>query len=81
MARVKTTLYVDPQVLRATRAYAVRKGKSASAVVEDALREFLGLALVDRIRARADLDEEEAMRLAYDGLRAARRERRRGTTG
>jgi hypothetical protein len=76
MARSKTTVYLDPQVLRATRVAAARAGKRDSDVVEEALREYLGLAVIDRIRSRSDLDEEEAMRLAYEELHAMRRERR-----
>ncbi len=76
MARAKTTVYLDPQVLRATRVAAARAGKRDSDVVEEALREYLGLAVIDRIRSRSDLDEEEAMRLAYEELHAMRRERR-----
>jgi hypothetical protein len=76
MARAKTTIYLDPQVLRATRVAAARAGKRDSDVVEDALREYLGLAVIDRIRSRANLEEDEAMRLAYDELHAMRRERR-----
>jgi hypothetical protein len=70
---------VDASVLRAARAYAARKGLSESEVIEDALREHLGFASLERIRARADLSEEEAMRLAYDELHSMRAERRKPT--
>ncbi len=76
MARSKATIYLDPDVLRATRVQAARTGKRDSDVVEEALREYLGLAVIDRIRSRSDLDEEAAMRLAYEELHAMRRERR-----
>jgi hypothetical protein len=58
------------------RVHAARKGKRDSDVVEEALREYLGLAVIDRIRSRSDLDEDKAMRLAYEELHAMRRERR-----
>lgn len=77
MARSKATVYLDPDVLRATRVRAARTGKRDSDVVEEALREYLGLAVIDEIRAKADLDEDEAMKLAYDELHAMRRERRK----
>jgi hypothetical protein len=77
MARAKATVYLDPEVLRATRIRAARTGKRDSDVVEDALREYLGLAVIDRIRSRSDLDPEEATRLAYEELHGARREHRR----
>jgi hypothetical protein len=76
MARAKATVYLEPDVLRAMRVHAARKGKRDSDVVEEALREYLGLAAIDRIRSRSDLDEDEAMRLAYEELHAMRRERR-----
>ena len=79
MARTKTTVYLEPEVLRATRIRAARTGKRDSQVVEDALREFLGLSVVDEIRAKADLDERTALNLAYGELHALRRERRKAS--
>jgi hypothetical protein len=75
MARAKATVYLDPDVLRATRVRAARTGRRDSDIVEDALREYLGIALIDRIRSRSDLTAEDAERLAYEELHAARRER------
>jgi hypothetical protein len=69
--------HLDPEVLRATRVAAARAGKRDSDVVEDALREYLGLDLLQRIWEKADLSEEEAMKLAYDELHAMRVERRK----
>lgn len=79
MARTKTTVYLDPQVLRAARVAAARAGKRDSDVMEEALREYLGLAVIDRMRSRSDLDEDEAMQLAYEELHEMRRERSRAT--
>lgn len=79
MARAKATVYLDPEVLRATRVAAARTGKRDSDVVEEALREYLGLAVIDRIRSRSDLGEDEAMRLAYEELHAMRREKRKAS--
>ena len=76
MPRSKATVYLDPEVLRATRVRAARTGKRDSDVVEEALREYLGLAVIDEIRAKADLDADEAMQLANEELHAMRRERR-----
>lgn len=77
MARSKATVYLDPDVLRATRVRAARTGKRDSDVVEEALREYLGLAVIDEIRAKADLEADEAMRLANEELHQMRRERRK----
>lgn len=76
MARSKATVYLDPDVLRATRVRAARTGKRDSDVVEEALREYLGIGLLERIWERADLSEDEAMKLANDELHAMRAERR-----
>jgi hypothetical protein len=73
--REKTTIYVDRDVLRATRAAAARTGRSVSDVVETALRDFLGMSLIQRVQEKADLGEEEAMKLAYQELHAMRRSR------
>lgn len=75
MAKAKTTVYLDEDVLRATRVAAARRGKRDSEVLEDALRAYLRLGVVDRIRSRSDLTEEEALELAYSELRAMRTER------
>jgi hypothetical protein len=77
----KVTLYVDQDVLRAARVRAARTDKRDSEVVEDALRAYLGFDVLERVWARSNLNEDEAMRLAVDETRAARRERRaaRGT--
>jgi hypothetical protein len=76
VARTKTTVYLDPEVLRAMRVSAARKGRRDSDIVEDALREYLGFAAIDRIRARSDLTGDEALKLATEEVRAHRREQR-----
>jgi hypothetical protein len=72
MPRSRTTLSIDDQVLRAARIAAARSGKRDSELVEDALRAYLGLAAVDRVRAKSELTAEAADRLAYDELHASR---------
>lgn len=79
MARKKTTVYVDEDVLRAAKVYAARKDLRDSDVFETALRKYLGLDLFEAVWQRnADLDPEDATDLAYGELDAARRERRVG---
>ncbi len=76
MVRRKTTVYVDEGVLRAAKVYAARKDIRDSDVVETALREFLGLDVLQPVWDRnRDLDPEEADRLAYDELTAVRTQR------
>ena len=62
MAKVKTTLSIDEGLLRQVRVRAARTGRRDSEVLEAALRE--GLGIIDRIRAKARLGEEEAYELA-----------------
>jgi hypothetical protein len=62
--KVRTTMTIDEDVLRAVRVRAARSDKRPSEVIEDALREALGLDLLRRIWEKADLSEDEAMALA-----------------
>ncbi|MCA1841058.1 MAG: ribbon-helix-helix protein, CopG family [Actinobacteria bacterium] len=75
MAKIRTTLTIDEEVWRAVKVRAARAGKGDSQVIEEALSRDLGLDLLDRIWSRADLSEEEAMKLALEGQRAGRRRR------
>ena len=82
MARRKTTVYVDEEVLRAAKVYAARKDIRDSEVIETALREYLGLDVLQPVWDRnRDLDPDEADRLAYAELDAARAERHRPKRG
>jgi hypothetical protein len=76
MGKVRTTLTVDEEVLRAVKVQAARSGKGESQVIEEALRRDLGLDLLERLWEKADLSEDEAMDLALEAQRAARRRRR-----
>ncbi len=73
---MRTTLTIDEDVLRAVKVRAARAGKGDSEMIEEALRRDLGFALLDRIWANADMDEDEAMDLALEAQREVRRERR-----
>jgi hypothetical protein len=76
MPKARTTVTLDENVLRAVRVKAARTGRRDSEVIEEALRRDLGLDLLERIWARADLDEDEAMRIAVEEQHKARRARR-----
>ena len=76
MAKTRTTVTLDEEVLRAVKVKAARTGKGDSEVIEEALRKDLGFDLLDRLWARNDLDEDEAMELALEAQRWARRQRR-----
>ena len=77
MARQKTTVYIEEDVLRAARVRAARNGRRDSDIAESALRAYLGFDLLERIwdrNAQAPLSEDEALGLAYDELHAMRAE-------
>jgi hypothetical protein len=78
MGKVRTTLTVDAEVLRAVKVRAARSGKGDSEVIEEALRRDLGLDLLDRLWARNRLSEEAAMALAVEAQHEVRRRRRSG---
>jgi metal-responsive CopG/Arc/MetJ family transcriptional regulator len=76
MAKVRTTLTIDEEVLRAVKVRAARSGKADSEVIEEALRRELGLDLLERLWARNELPEEEAAKLAVEAQHRSRRSRR-----
>ena len=76
MTKTRTTLTIDADVLRAVKVRAARTGKGDGDVIEDALRLHLGLDLLDRLWARNDLAEGEAMALAVEAQHATRRRKR-----
>jgi Arc/MetJ family transcription regulator len=73
MAKTRTTLTIDDAVLRAVKVRAARTGKGDSEVIEDVLRRELGLDLLDRLWARNDLGEEEAVALGVEAQHSTRR--------
>ncbi len=76
MPKIKTTMYVDQDVLREIRVAAARRGRPVSELIDDALRESTLIGLLERVWARnADLSEADAMELANSELRAMRVER------
>jgi len=72
MARVRTTLTVDADLLRAVKVRAARTGKGDSEVIEEALRRDLGLELLDRIWAANRLSEDEALALGVEAQHSTR---------
>ena len=76
MAKARTTVTLDEKVLRAVRVRAARSGRRDSEIIEEALRRELGFELLERIWAKADMDEDEAMRLAVEEQHKARRDTR-----
>lgn len=70
------TLTIDEDVLRAVKARGARTGKSASEVIEEALRRALGFDLLDGLWQRNDLGADEALALAVEAQHETRPRRR-----
>jgi hypothetical protein len=79
MARLKTTLSIDEALMRRVRVRAARTGRRDSDVLEEALG--AGLGVIERIRSKAGLGEEEAVSLAHEVLGETRRPDSRNRTG
>jgi hypothetical protein len=88
MARKKTTIYLEPDLLTATKTLAASSGRREYEVIEDALRAYMRSdeAAAGRSELRAMLDrwteddpglgEDEAIELATREVHAYRREQR-----
>jgi hypothetical protein len=87
MARKKTTIYLEPDLLTATKTLAASSGRREYEVIEDALRAYISgdasvgqrdlRAMLDRWSAQdAGLDEEGAIEFAAREVHAYRSEQR-----
>ena len=72
MQKVRTTLTIDRDVLRAVKVRAARQGRGDLDVIEEALRRDLGLDVLDRLWAANDMDEDKAMALALEAQHKSR---------
>jgi plasmid stability protein len=72
MAKVRTTLTIDEDVLKAVKVRAARSGQRDSDVIEAALRRELGLGLLERLWAKHELSAEEAQDLAVEAQHRTR---------
>ena len=81
MARRKTTMYVEEDLLTAVKVAAARSHRREYEVVEEALRRHLGLQeVLEQIWAGSSphaLPEDEGLALAYEELDALRAENKR----
>ncbi|HEX5481009.1 MAG TPA: hypothetical protein VFZ08_00115 [Terriglobia bacterium] len=69
----KTTVYLEDGLLRAVKVAAARTGQREYQVVEQALRSYLGLELLERVGSRPSLGEKDALSLAYGEVHRSRR--------
>ncbi len=72
MAKTRTTLTIDEDVLRAVKLRAASSGRGDSEVIEEALRSQLGLDFLESMWAKASLNEAEAMDLAVEAQHETR---------
>ncbi len=77
MAKVRTTVTLDQDVLRWVKVRAARQGKGDSEVIEESLRRDLGLDLLEKLWAKNRMDEDEALRLAVEAQHRTRPRRHR----
>ena len=77
MAKVRTTVTINEDVLKLVKVRAARLGKGDSEVIEESLRRDLGLDLLDRLWSKNKMSEGQAMRLAVEAQHSTRRRRRR----
>jgi hypothetical protein len=72
MAKERLTVYLTPEVARALRVSAARRGLKDSDVVEEALREWFLFAGFERLDRTSELSWEEALELAVSEQHASR---------
>ena len=75
MTRKKATVYIDEELLRGAKIMAARTDRKDYEVFEAALRQYLGVEVLEKVWARSDLTEEEGLQIATEELDAMRRER------
>ncbi|MGH7870018.1 MAG: hypothetical protein ACREP9_20870 [Candidatus Dormibacteraceae bacterium] len=72
MLKSRTTLTVERSLLQRVKIQAARSGKGDSQVIEDALRRYFGIDLLEQLWKRNHLSEIEAMTLAIEAQHAMR---------
>jgi hypothetical protein len=75
MTKVRTTVTLDGEVLRAVKIRAARLGRGDSEVIEASLRRDLGLDLLERLWAENAFSEEDATALAVEAQHRTRRKK------
>jgi hypothetical protein len=87
VARKKTTVYLEDDLLTAVKVLAASSGRHDYEVVEDALRLYMRhrdvasgrerlRELLDRVADRGGMSDEQSMSVAYEELKSHRRSRR-----
>jgi hypothetical protein len=73
MTKVRTTVTLDDDVLRAVKIRAARLGRGDSEVIEASLRRDLGLDVLERLWVKNDLPEDAALALAVEAQHETRK--------
>ena len=74
MPKVRTTLTIDEDVLRAVKLRSAATGEGESKLIEDAVRRDLGLDTLRDLWARVEaIPEADAMALALEAQHASRK--------
>jgi hypothetical protein len=81
VAKVRTTLTIEEDVLKWVKIRAARTGASDSAVIEASLRRDLKLDVLDELWANATMSEAKASELAVEAQHATRPRRRSSGAG
>lgn len=85
MARIRTTVTLDEEVLKAVKLRAAREGLRESEVIERALRDSLLTSPLEAIwiaqESMEPIGEDEAMELALEAQREVRAKRRKKRSG
>jgi len=77
MAKIRTTVTLDEEVLRWVKVRAARQGKADWQVIEESLRRDLGLDLLEKLWRKNDLAEADAIKLGLEAQHSTRPKRRR----
>lgn len=72
MPKRAATVKLDDEVLDAVRRQAERSGRCEDQVVEAAVRRYVGPSVLDRLRGRHGLDEDEGMVITVEEVAAHR---------
>lgn len=72
MPKRAATVKLDDEVLDAVRRQAERSGRCEDQVVEAAVRRYVGPSVLDRLRGRNGLDEDEGMVITVEEVAAHR---------
>lgn len=72
------TVKLDAEVLDAVRREAALSGRSEDQVIEAAVRRYIGPSVLDRLRERNKVGEDEAMAIVLEEVAVCRQERQSG---